>query len=374
MSSSLTERNNFIKELIDLREQTSLSHSKKDYCHLKKIIWINRLLLLVGFASAWIIPNPLSMIAISMALTSMWTIVAHHVLHGGYDSISNIPKRYHSAVFASGLRRYIDWPDWIYPPAWNYEHNILHHFFVNEALDPDQMAYRFAAIKPSGSRKKAKWKKQLQLIIRISFWKCSYYAFNTIKALEEKKSYQQDANFKKYRKTTFKKSIIPYITYHFILIPLLFYPLGWEASLFVLINRFGAELITNWHTFFIIVPNHTGSDLTLQEHHFSTKEEFYMAQFSSSCNFKTGGFWGDYLHGYLNYQIEHHLFPNLPAAQYTRLQPLVKSLCDKYQITYVQEPVFTRVKKLFAIILRKETMQFNTPISMSEENKKIVAS
>lgn len=68
------------------------------------------------------------MLAISMALTSMWTIVAHHVLHGGYDAIANIPKRYHSAVFASRFRRYIDWPDWIYPPAWNYEHNILHHF------------------------------------------------------------------------------------------------------------------------------------------------------------------------------------------------------------------------------------------------------
>jgi fatty acid desaturase len=99
-----------------------------------------------------------------------------------------------------------------------------------------------------------------------------------------------------------------------------------------------------------------------------------MAQLSSSCNFRTGGFWCDFLHGYLNYQIEHHLFPNLPAAQYTRLQPLVKSLCDKYQITYVQEPVFTRVKKLLAIILRKETMQFNNPISMAEKNKKIIAS
>src|SRR6478609_9086906 len=119
MKSSFSEQNDFIKELIRLREQTSFSDSKKDYYHLKKIIWINRILLFIGFGSAWIIPNPLSMIAISMALTGMWVIVAHHVLHGAYDKISNIPKRYHSAVFASGLRRYIDWPDWIYPPAWD---------------------------------------------------------------------------------------------------------------------------------------------------------------------------------------------------------------------------------------------------------------
>ena len=369
MERSLSERNAFIKELLIIREQSTLSDSKKDYQHLKKIIWTNRILLLIGFSSAWLIPNPLSMIAISLALTGMWTIVAHHVLHGGYDAIAKIPKRYHSTVFASGLRRYVDWPDWMYPPAWNYEHNILHHFYVNEALDPDQMSYRFAAIKPNSSRKKSKWKKILKLIIKISFWKCSYYSFNTMKALAEKKAYQQDADFKKYRKSTYKHCIIPYITYHFILIPLLFLPLGWQASLFVLINRFGAELITNWHTFFIIVSNHTGSDLALQAQHFSTKEEFYMAQLSSSCNFNTGGFWRDYLHGYLNYQIEHHLFPNLPAAQYVRLQPLVKSLCYKYQLSYIQEPVFTRARKLFDIILRKEVMQFNPTLSVEKNSQ-----
>ena len=73
----------------------------------------------------------------------------------------------------------------------------------------------------------------------------------------------------------------------------------------------------------------------------------------------TGGFWRDYLHGYLNYQIEHHLFPNLPALQYVRLQPLVKSVCQKYQLPYIQEPLLQRAKKLFAIMLQKEVMPYS---------------
>ncbi len=33
-----------------------------------------------------------------------------------------------SQRFAQGKRRFIDWFDWILPEAWNYEHNILHHY------------------------------------------------------------------------------------------------------------------------------------------------------------------------------------------------------------------------------------------------------
>lgn len=352
--------NALTSDLLAIRKNVNLSLSKKDFKHLKKIIWINRALLLIGFSTAWMMPNPLSMLAIGFALSGMWTMVAHHVLHGGYDYIPNLPKRYHSKSFAVGIRRYLDWPDWIYPPAWIYEHNKLHHFFVNEIMDPDQMSYRLAAKTSALSGESPAWKKLVKMIVKISFWKCSYYAFNTMKAWTEQDAYQQTSDFKNIRAKTYKHCIVPYLLYHFAALPLLFLPLGWHASLFVLMNRFGAELITNWHTFFIIVTNHTGSDLALQKTHFSTKGEFYIAQITSSCNFSTGGFWRDYFHGYLNYQIEHHLFPNLPASQYPLVKPRIQALCDKYQLPYIQEPLVKRVRKLFNIMLQKEQMSFMT--------------
>ncbi|OGV44523.1 MAG: hypothetical protein A3F46_08310 [Legionellales bacterium RIFCSPHIGHO2_12_FULL_42_9] len=360
MRFTASKLNDFTKEVLKIRDYATHSLSKKDYHHLKKIIWVNRLLLSIGFGTAWLIPNPVSMLAIGIALSGMWTIVAHHVLHGGYDQLQKIPKRYHSNSFARGFYRMIDWPDWIYPPAWKYEHNKLHHFFVNEIIDPDQMSYRLAAKTSTLSNHKPKWIKIIQISIKISFWKCSYYAFNTMKAYAEKKTYKQDGDFSKYRRATYRHCIIPYISTHFVVLPLLFLPLGWQACLFVLINRCGAELITNWHTFFIIVTNHTGADLALQQTHFRNKGEFYLAQVLSSCNFNTGGFWRDYLHGYLNYQIEHHFFPNLPASQYAKIQPLVKALCGKYKIPYVQESLLQRSKKLLNIMLQKEVMPFSS--------------
>lgn len=58
MPNSFAQGSPFVDELLSIREQVNQSLSKKDFYHLKKIIWINRILLLVGFATAWIIPNP----------------------------------------------------------------------------------------------------------------------------------------------------------------------------------------------------------------------------------------------------------------------------------------------------------------------------
>ena len=41
-----------------------------------------------------------------------------------------------------------------------------------------------------------------------------------------------------------------------------------------------------------------------------------------------GGDVNDFLHGWLNYQIEHHLFPDLPPLRYRQLQPKVKARCE----------------------------------------------
>ena len=103
MRLTMEQLHAFTEELLALRHEIDASLSKKDYQHLKKIIWINRILLMMGYATAWMIPNPLSMVAIGLSLTGMWTIVAHHVLHGGYDQVVSVPKRYHSEYLSAGV-------------------------------------------------------------------------------------------------------------------------------------------------------------------------------------------------------------------------------------------------------------------------------
>jgi len=49
-----------------------------------------------------------------------------------------------------------------------------------------------------------------------------------------------------------------------------------------------------------------------------------------------GGWFTDLLLGGLNYQIEHHLFPNMPRASLRHAQHLIRSHCDNLGITYTE--------------------------------------
>jgi fatty acid desaturase len=74
-------------------------------------------------------------------------------------------------------------------------------------------------------------------------------------------------------------------------------------------------------------------------------------------NFRTGGDLNDFLHGFLNYQIEHHLFPDLPPRQYQRLAPKVKAVCEKHGVPYVQQGVFSRVRQLVGVMVGTRSMR-----------------
>jgi len=47
-----------------------------------------------------------------------------------------------------------------------------------------------------------------------------------------------------------------------------------------------------------------------------------------------GGRWAGAALGGLNYQIEHHLFPNMPRPNLRRAQPIVQAFCDEHGISY----------------------------------------
>ena len=38
--------------------------------------------------------------------------------------------------------------------------------------------------------------------------------------------------------------------------------------------------------------------------------------------------------GHLSHQIEHHLFPDLPAARYPEIAPRVRAICARYGQPY----------------------------------------
>ena len=94
-----------------------------------------------------------------------------------------------------------------------------------------------------------------------------------------------------------------------------------------------------------------------------SKGDFYRRQISGSVNYRTGSDLNDFMHGYLNYQIEHHLWPDMTMLQYKKAQPLVKAVALKYDIPYVQQSVWMRLRKTVSIMVGSSSMQQTVSVS-----------
>lgn len=355
----------FCSEIEALKEKLFAGLSVRDYQHLKKIEWRGRLCTITGFATAWLGINIVSAFLISFGIFTRW-LIAHHVLHRGYDKVPGIPYRYTSKGFARGWRRLVDWFDWIHPKAWDYEHNYLHHYHTGETTDPDLVEKNLKFLR---ELKAPYWIKKVFVYIASCTWKFSYYAPNTMSVIEPKTerrikteniffiNFLQLLDFYNPQvRKLWLSCFIPYVLFNFCLIPALFFPLGKAAVIAVLINRLIAEAMTNFHSFLVIGPNHTATDLYRFDFHFDDKAQFYVTQVLASANYNCGNDLIDHLQIWLNYQIEHHIFPDLPMLKYQEAQPEVKRICAKYNLPYRQESIFKRFQKMLAVAVGKDDM------------------
>jgi fatty acid desaturase len=130
--------------------------------------------------------------------------------------------------------------------------------------------------------------------------------------------------------------------------------LAWASAL---TNSLLAEVLTNIHTFCVVGPNHSGEDLYRFATRPSSRAEAYVRQVIGSVNYAAGSDVLDFSQMWLNYQIEHHVFPDIPMLQYQRMQPKLKAICERFGVPYVQENVFRRVKKLTDVFLGKTKMR-----------------
>ncbi|MEZ0374546.1 MAG: fatty acid desaturase [Candidatus Sericytochromatia bacterium] len=382
----------FAAELDALQARLMADLGEKDLRHLGKMERWGKASTLLGYATAWMLPNPLSAFLISLGNVTRWGLFMHHIGHRGFDRVPNVPPRWHSKTFAKGWRRWIDWPDWLMPEAWKFEHNTLHHSHTGERLDPDLMEDRVRLMRetPAGMPELL-WSlmKYPVATFVMCTWKISYYAPNTLwmqqlrlsrpgrQGLEAKVIHQPAIfhgaplwwPFSKAGMEFWTRCVLPYSLLRFVLLPLLFLPLGPQASLFVLLNSLLAELITNLHTFAIIAPNHSGEDLYRFEGRVTDKAEYYVRQVTGSVNYTGGSDVADFFQAWLNYQIEHHLWPDMPLLKLREAQPEVQAICERYGVPYVIEPLPKRVWKMLRLLYGKSMMHQGKTLQKGERGR-----
>ncbi|WP_222855232.1 fatty acid desaturase family protein [Microbacterium ureisolvens] len=106
----------------------------------------------------------------------------------------------------------------------------------------------------------------------------------------------------------------------------LFLPLGMAfAFVGVQLAVFGVYMGASF------APNHKGMPIIAKD----AKLDFFSKQVRTSRNIR-GGWWATWLMGGLNYQIEHHLFPNMPRPHLARARDIVIDQCRALDVPYTE--------------------------------------
>lgn len=225
---------------------------------------------------------------------------------------------------------------------WRIQHNVLHHTYTNvTGMDEDIDAGALMRFSPDQERRK------LHKYQYIYAW--FLYGFLTL-AWALIKDYQQYASYKKRdliktqgmsKQKALKELIISKMVYLgvFLVVPLIFSSLAWwQTILCFSLMHFISGLILSC----IFQPAHVipESDFPTLEQTKSKEFDWAASQLMNTANFAPKARVFSWYVGGLNYQIEHHLFPNICHVHYRNISKIVRETAAEYGVPYYTYKTF----------------------------------
>nr|WP_210494559.1 acyl-CoA desaturase [Patulibacter sp. SYSU D01012] len=133
----------------------------------------------------------------------------------------------------------------------------------------------------------------------------------------------------------------------------------------VLAGNVTANVVRNLWTFSIIFCGHFPDgveEFTEEETAGETRGGWYVRQLLGSANL-TGGPLFHIMSGNLSFQIEHHLFPDIPAHRYAEISVEVREACERYGLDYHEGPL---PHQLFTVFRKIATLAVPTEDELDE--------
>jgi fatty acid desaturase len=334
----------FMKDLSALRQEIEASLGEEDIKHLQKIERWGRTCTALGMFGAGIAPNPISAALLGVGRSTRW-LLTHHMFHRGYDKVPGIPERYKSKVFARGKRRYLDYMDWYLPEGWAYEH-MVHHAYTNEPRDSSRVECLFDEFRfmPLFAHYFT------HLVSAVGWRPLRFGPVSLIMWLDRHEPKESRVVLQRHLPARvldiLRVSYIPQVAFHFIGLPLCYLPLGPWAVMSAFCNSVMADIFMSVQLYLTFAPSHTGEDMYRWDDRPKSRAEYYLRQAIGTVNYPAGSDFSNWLQVWLNYHIEHHLFPDVPLRTYVWIRPRVKEICARHGIPYVEESVAKRFWKM----------------------------
>ena len=317
-------------ELTELaqQERTTLGVADANYL-LKLVQWqrifaiTGRVLMLGCFWSAWFLLPAVLLLALAKIIDNME--IGHNVLHGQYDFLQH---RYLNS-------KQFEWDIACDAKSWQRTHNFEHHTFTNIIGKDRDFGYGLLRLSNDFRwRLRNLWQVITYFMLSTLFqWGVSYHELAAQRVFFGKKKADRHTQVSDLElKRAFFSKGFKQLAKDYVFFPLLCWPVfGW-----VLLGNFLANLIRNWWTATVIFCGHfTEQVYTFKEEdcHNESRGQWFYRQMLGSSNF-TGPRWLHILTGHLSCQIEHHLFPDLPAWRYPALAEKVQQIAKRHGIPY----------------------------------------
>ncbi|SFI89667.1 fatty acid desaturase family protein [Amycolatopsis sacchari] len=347
----------FGRELDAIRQRIVEDLGQADVDYIQNVIKTQRALEVTGRALMYFPPAWLAGVAaLSVAKILDNMEIGHNVMHGQYDWTRD-------PALSS---QQFEW-DTVAPAAnWRHSHNYIHHTYTN-ILDKDRdIGYGILRMDPA-----QKWHPYYlgnpvyaALLAVIFQWGVMLHDLEFDRVVRGERTWAE--NVPVIRRMVRKAS--RQIGKDYILFPLLTGPL---APL-TFVGNASANLVRNLWAFAIIFCGHFPADVesfTEEETENETRGQWYLRQILGSANI-TGGQLFHILTGNLSHQIEHHLFPDIPARRYPQIADEVRGICEKYGLPYNTGPLrrqlWSVAKKIVRLALPSPGQREPEPVTTLE--------
>lgn len=226
---------------------------------------------------------------------------------------------------------------------WKTKHNTVHHTYTNiEGVDDDLNARPLLRLAPDQKRYGIH-KFQHLYFLGVYAILYMYWVFVT----DYKKYFSGKVGSIPLPKMSVKEHLIFWFFKAFHLVTKIILPiqlLGWKAWLVGFVIYGVVAGIVMSLTFQLAHVVEDASFPTVDEETGTTEDEWVVHQLKTTANFSPKSRIVNWFTGGLNYQVEHHLFPNIAHVHYPAISKIVKELCDEHKVPYVQYPsVFSAI-------------------------------
>ncbi len=330
------------REFDAIHEEVFADLGDRDARYIRSTIKLHRQLALAGRAlligsrkkPLWLLGT--TSLSIAKILENME--IGHNVMHGQWDWMNDPDINSQSW----------DWDTASPADAWRHSHNYEHHTFSNVRGKDRDLGYEIMRIDPHQPWHPVYLLQPLYNLVLMGFfeWGVALHDlnFDAIRAGEKPKG-KVIAELKAIGVKARRQVVKDYIA---------FPALSGKGFKSTLAANFTANIVRNvWAHSIIFCGHFPDQTYTFSEDEMvgETRGGWYVRQLLGAANIDGGPLF-HLLAGNLSFQVEHHLYPDMPSSRYAEIAPRVRDICRRYELPYNTGPLHKQLGTVHRTILR----------------------